>query len=85
MPCGDKGIREQTRQLSSRRNRRSRMNSPPLPGDRLMSHLKGIAFQSTEVELQSLRERLRAMTDEELIKFGKVVRSSECAEGWPYA
>jgi hypothetical protein len=39
-----------------------------------MSHLKGIAFESEEVTLQKLRERLRQMSDEELIKFGKLVR-----------
>jgi hypothetical protein len=33
-----------------------------------------IAFESQEVQLQKLRERLRQMTDEELIKFGKMVR-----------
>jgi hypothetical protein len=38
-----------------------------------MSHLKGIAFESEEVTLQKLRERLRQMSDEELIKFGKLV------------
>jgi len=40
-----------------------------------MSNLKSIAFQSEEVSLQKLRERLRTMTDEELIKFGKQVRA----------
>jgi hypothetical protein len=39
-----------------------------------MSHLKGIAFQSDEEQLQNLRERLRTMSDEELIRFGKQVR-----------
>src|SRR5215470_17412508 len=34
-----------------------------------------IAFESSEVELQKLRERLRLMSDEELVKFGKQVRS----------
>jgi hypothetical protein len=34
-----------------------------------------IAFESTEVQLQKLRERLRLMSDAELIKFGKQVRS----------
>ena len=33
-----------------------------------------IAFESEEVQLQKLRERLRKMSDEELIKFGKDVR-----------
>jgi len=32
-----------------------------------------ISFQSEEVVLNKLRERLRRMTDEELIKFGKDV------------
>ena len=39
-----------------------------------MSHLKGIAFQSDETQLAKLRERLRKMTDDELIAFGKMVR-----------
>jgi hypothetical protein len=38
------------------------------------SHLKGIAFESDETQLQKLGERLRKMSDEELIKFGKMVR-----------
>src|SRR5215469_15631483 len=38
-----------------------------------MSHLKGIAFQSDETHLEKLRERLRQMPDDELIKFGKQV------------
>jgi len=33
-----------------------------------------IGFESDEAILQKLRERLRSMTDEELIKFGKQVR-----------
>jgi hypothetical protein len=40
-----------------------------------MSHLKGIAFESEEVLLQKLRERLRLMSDEDLVKFGKQVRA----------
>lgn len=32
-----------------------------------------IAFESDEVQLQKLRERLRQMSDDELIKFGKTV------------
>ena len=32
-----------------------------------------IAFESNEIQLQKLRERLRLMPDEELIKFGKTV------------
>jgi len=39
-----------------------------------MSHLKSIAFESEEVSLQKLRERLRGMSDEELISLG-----SSCA------
>ena len=31
-----------------------------------------IAFQSEEVQLAKLRQRLRKMSDEELIKFGKI-------------
>jgi len=33
-----------------------------------------IAFDSDEIVLNKLRERLRKMTDEELIRFGKEVR-----------
>jgi hypothetical protein len=33
-----------------------------------------IAFESEEVQLQKLREHLRLMSDEELVKFGKMVR-----------
>jgi hypothetical protein len=33
-----------------------------------------ISFQSEEIVLNKLRERLRRMTDEKLIKFGKDVR-----------
>jgi hypothetical protein len=32
-----------------------------------------IAFESKETQLQKLRERLRQMSDDELIKFGKSV------------
>jgi hypothetical protein len=34
-----------------------------------------ISFESPEIQLQKLRERLRLMSDEELIKFGKTVRT----------
>ncbi len=33
-----------------------------------------ISFESEEIILKKLRERLRRMTDEELIRFGKDVR-----------
>ena len=33
-----------------------------------------ISFESSEVQLQKLRERLRLMSDAELIRFGKQVR-----------
>jgi hypothetical protein len=33
-----------------------------------------IAFESEETQLQKLRDRLRRMSDEELIKFAKIVR-----------
>jgi hypothetical protein len=39
-----------------------------------VSHLIGIGFESPEVTLAKLRERLRKMSDEELIEFGKLVR-----------
>jgi hypothetical protein len=34
-----------------------------------------VAFESDEVQLQKLRDRLRQMTEDELIKFGKQVRA----------
>jgi hypothetical protein len=34
-----------------------------------------VAFESAEVQLQTLRERLRLMSDAELVKCGKQVRS----------
>jgi hypothetical protein len=34
-----------------------------------------IGFESDEASLQKLQERLRCMTDAELIQFGKTVRS----------
>ena len=33
-----------------------------------------IAFESSEVQLQKLRERLRLMSDDDLVKFGKMAR-----------
>jgi hypothetical protein len=39
-----------------------------------MSHLKGIAFESDETQLQKIRERLRKMSDAELVSFGEMVR-----------
>ena len=33
-----------------------------------------IGFESAEVQLQRLRERLRLMSDEELVRFGKSLR-----------
>ena len=43
---------------------------PVAPPGAMMS----ISFESEEIILEKLRERLRRMTDEELIKFGKDVR-----------
>jgi hypothetical protein len=34
-----------------------------------------ISFESEEIVIHKLRERLRKMTDEELIRFGKQVRT----------
>jgi len=48
---------------------------PSSAGRTGMSHLKSIAFLSEEAALEKLRERLRQMSDEELIKFGKQVRA----------
>jgi hypothetical protein len=36
--------------------------------------MMSIGFDSDEIVLKKLRERLRRMTDEELIRFGKNVR-----------
>jgi len=41
-----------------------------------------IAIESNEVQLQKLRERLRLMSDEELIKFGKMVRGLSGRRNW---
>jgi hypothetical protein len=46
------------------------MLSPVAPPGAMMS----ISFESEEIILKKLRERLGRMTDEELIKFGKDVR-----------
>ena len=54
---------------------------PTSAGRPAMSHLKGIAFESPEVQLQKLRERLRQMSDEELIKFAKMVQGNRQSGG----
>jgi hypothetical protein len=36
--------------------------------------MMSISFESEEIVLSKLREKLRKMTDEELIRFGKEVR-----------
>jgi hypothetical protein len=41
-----------------------------------------IAFESDEVQLVKLRERLRQMSDEELIKFGKMVRGQSAPRAY---
>jgi hypothetical protein len=46
------------------------MRFPVAPPGAMMS----ISFESEEIVLEKLRERLRRMTDEELIRFGKDVR-----------
>jgi hypothetical protein len=51
-------------------NRNAMMQSPVAPPGAMMS----IGFDSEEVILEKLRGRLRRMSDEELIKFGKDVR-----------
>src|SRR6266446_6152905 len=59
--------------FSNRRTKRPRGGSilfPVAPPGAMMS----ISFQSEEIVLEKLRERLRRMTDEELIRFGKDVR-----------
>ena len=44
-----------------------------------------IGFESEEVQLRKLRERLRAMSDAELIRFGKALRrlANERVSGVP--
>jgi hypothetical protein len=49
---------------------RSTISSPVAPPGAMMS----IGFDSEEIILEKLRERLRRMTDKELIEFGKTVR-----------
>ena len=44
-----------------------------------------IAFESEEVRSQKLRERLRKMSDEELIKFGKDARKLSEPSEWTWA
>jgi hypothetical protein len=62
--------------MSRDRNKRQDENievkySPPFaPPGAMMS----ISFESEEIVLEKLRERLRRMTDEELIRFGNEVR-----------
>jgi len=51
-------------------NARSKMQSPPLPGDRRCPLL----LNPAKSKLQKLREPLRLVPDEELVKFGKMVR-----------
>jgi hypothetical protein len=51
-------------------NRNAMMRFPVAPPEAAMS----ISFESDEIILKKLRERLRRMTDEDLIKFGKEVR-----------
>jgi hypothetical protein len=46
------------------------MTFPVAPPGAMMS----ISFESEEIILEKLRKRLRRMTDEELIRFGKDVR-----------
>jgi hypothetical protein len=76
----DKLVRTKLRGLKKRVDREpvrfegQKFVESPLPEDTGMSHLKGIAFESPEVQLQKLRERLGKMSDAELIKFGKMVR-----------
>jgi hypothetical protein len=38
--------------------------------------MMSVGFDSDEIVLKKLRERLRRMTDEELIRFGKEVRGA---------
>jgi len=54
----------------TKRKHRSKICSPVAPPGAMMS----ISFESDEIILEQLRERLRSMTDAELIKFGKDVR-----------
>jgi hypothetical protein len=43
-----------------------------------------IAFESDEIQLRKLRERLRLMSDEELIQFAKDVGKLSEPRGSPY-
>lgn len=42
-----------------------------------------IAFESEEVELKKLRDRLRGMSDDELLRFGKASRNLCRDRDWP--
>src|SRR6266478_4610277 len=70
-PHGPSAIESKTRRINrTKRAHRSNILSPVAPPGAMMS----ISFESEEIILRKLRERLRRMTDEELIKFGKDVR-----------
>ena len=58
-----------TNELGQNENIEVKFGLPLLHPERHM-----IGFESEEAILQKLRERLRKMSDEELIKFGKQVR-----------
>jgi hypothetical protein len=52
--------------------------------------LGAVGFQSEEVQLRKLRERLRLMSDEELVRLGRSVRNlvrakrvSATPDSWP--
>lgn len=55
---------------ANEKNRNAMMPPPVAPPGTTRS----IGFDPDEVILEKLRQRLRSMTDEELIKFGKEVR-----------
>ena len=48
----------------------SRMKSPHLPGRTGMS----IGFETSEIQLRKLCDRLQGMSDEDLIQFGRTLR-----------
>src|SRR6266699_1707613 len=54
----------------TKRGHRSKIRFPVAPPGAMMS----IGFDSDEIILEKVRERLRRMTDEELIRFGKDLR-----------
>lgn len=62
----EKGGKASTRDIANLQRFALIMEAPPLP-----RRLGMLQFESNEVQLKKFRERLRAMTDQELIDYGR--------------